>query len=77
MNNSQISKAMQECISLIEQKRYLDAIHSLKLQIEHEPNAEMFALLGLTYFHNEQYPCLLYTSPSPRDRTRYRMPSSA
>ena len=22
-------------------------------------------------------PCLLYTSPSPRDRTRYRMPSSA
>ena len=27
--------------------------------------------LGLTY------DCLLYTSPSPRDRTRSRMPSSA
>ena len=26
---------------------------------------------------NRQLPCLLYTSPSPRDRTRYRMPSSA
>ena len=25
----------------------------------------------------EKYPCLLYTSPSPRDRTRSRMPSSA
>ena len=25
----------------------------------------------------DPYPCLLYTSPSPRDRTRYRMPSSA
>ena len=25
----------------------------------------------------EIYPCLLYTSPSPRDRTRSRMPSSA
>ena len=25
----------------------------------------------------EQYLCLLYTSPSPRDRTRSRMPSSA
>ena len=25
----------------------------------------------------EQEFCLLYTSPSPRDRTRYRMPSSA
>ena len=24
-----------------------------------------------------QLPCLLYTSPSPRDRTRSRMPSSA
>ena len=37
-------------------------------------------------FNSEKYPeftqnqdggCLLYTSPSPRDRTRYRMPSSA
>ena len=26
---------------------------------------------------HRQYPCLLYTSPSPRDRTRSRMPSSA
>ena len=25
----------------------------------------------------QQYDCLLYTSPSPRDRTRSRMPSSA
>ena len=25
----------------------------------------------------KDYPCLLYTSPSPRDRTRSRMPSSA
>ena len=26
---------------------------------------------------DEGVPCLLYTSPSPRDRTRSRMPSSA
>ena len=26
---------------------------------------------------NTVYTCLLYTSPSPRDRTRSRMPSSA
>ena len=25
----------------------------------------------------QHYACLLYTSPSPRDRTRSRMPSSA
>ena len=27
--------------------------------------------------HSYKYGCLLYTSPSPRDRTRSRMPSSA
>ena len=27
--------------------------------------------------HDEDEHCLLYTSPSPRDRTRSRMPSSA
>ena len=27
--------------------------------------------------HDNWIPCLLYTSPSPRDRTRSRMPSSA
>ena len=27
--------------------------------------------------HNNNHSCLLYTSPSPRDRTRSRMPSSA
>jgi len=34
---------------------------------------ELQRLRGL----NKTYRCLLYTSPSPRDRTRSRMPSSA
>ena len=29
------------------------------------------------FFAAKLYPCLLYTSPSPRDHTRSRMPSSA
>ena len=29
------------------------------------------------YYRGNTYTCLLYTSPSPRDRTRSRMPSSA
>ena len=29
------------------------------------------------FMHNESWPCLLYTSPSPRDRQKSRMPSSA
>ena len=35
-------------------------------------------LLGVAYLtFAERKICLLYTSPSPRDRTRSRMPSSA
>ena len=31
----------------------------------------------ITSFATASYPCLLYTSPSPRDRLKSRMPSSA
>ena len=34
-------------------------------------------ILGLANAGVPDYTCLLYTSPSPRDRTRSRMPSSA
>ena len=35
------------------------------------------ALTGKIDEGHDFFPCLLYTSPSPRDRTRSRMPSSA
>ena len=35
------------------------------------------ASIGAIKIVNELLDCLLYTSPSPRDRTRSRMPSSA
>ena len=47
---------------------------------------EAYLLLGKTRYYDQRfipaleafnYVCLLYTSPSPRDRTRSRMPSSA
>ena len=38
----------------------------------------MLALMQCAFKrHLNNYTCLLYTSPSPRDRTRSRMPSSA
>ena len=40
----------------------------MKVQNISKPNVENFEFL---------YPCLLYTSPSPRDRQKSRMPSSA
>ena len=42
---------------------------------------QVFSLAPVAAYQNrlvmDLYPCLLYTSPSPRDRTRSRMPSSA
>src|SRR5664280_3479351 len=35
------------------------------------------SLGGVVHTHSSYATCLLYTSPSPRDRTRARMPSSA
>ena len=39
--------------------------------------APSFHVMGTTCAENDPNGCLLYTSPSPRDRTRSRMPSSA
>ena len=47
------------------------------------PDQKPFFSIGLNHFdpaslrYAENIHCLLYTSPSPRDRTRSRMPSSA
>ena len=41
-----------------------------------DPNATGFNLYDLALIKQDII-CLLYTSPSPRDRTRSRMPSSA
>ena len=38
------------------------------------PNGELAAS---TRYITQRYTCLLYTSPSPRDRQKSRMPSSA
>ena len=48
--------------------------------LQFDPNTEKFTAIkmeeGLVYLDLSTI-CLLYTSPSPRDRTRSRMPSSA
>ena len=43
-----------------------------------EDNAQLYLFKGLSREIDEHYNgCLLYTSPSPRDRQKSRMPSSA
>ena len=39
------------------------------------PNIDLLAKEGMQF--NNAWSCLLYTSPSPRDRQKSRMPSSA
>ena len=38
---------------------------------------EQHSIAAKKFFESIPMSCLLYTSPSPRDRTRSRMPSSA
>ena len=40
-------------------------------------SGRFYAWEALVHCEHGCYDCLLYTSPSPRDRTRSRMPSSA
>ena len=67
-------------------QRYAEALEKLKADKLLYPcyltRREINSLLSAPHDSSEQAPapstsCLLYTSPSPRDRTRSRMPSSA
>ena len=53
-----------------------DRHHSFDSALELMPGVVEAALAAGKHLISEK-PCLLYTSPSPRDRTRSRMPSSA
>ena len=52
--------------------------NSFQVVADEYPNHRLYLKENYCILLNEfRYPCLLYTSPSPRDRTRSRMPSSA
>ena len=62
-------------------------LHAMSLRLPYEMAAYLIELAGTTDTSRVEMArqlvqagidsCLLYTSPSPRDRTRSRMPSSA
>eukprot|EP00657_Telonema_sp_P-1_P006247 TRINITY_DN24507_c0_g1_i1.p2 TRINITY_DN24507_c0_g1~~TRINITY_DN24507_c0_g1_i1.p2 ORF type:complete len:109 (-),score=22.86 TRINITY_DN24507_c0_g1_i1:62-388(-) len=63
-------------------KREGALVEPLFLAAPKAAEALMVAIARFTFTIADMYlellwPCLLYTSPSPRDRTRSRMPSSA
>ena len=64
------TKVLRESeVKLPEHTFYVDNLFSYKPL----PYAETIYYMDIDLYHY----CLLYTSPSPRDRTRSRMPSSA
>ena len=70
-SNQEIADALS--ISLQTVKSHVSNILT-KLQAKSRHQAAEF---GIKQGFIQRKTCLLYTSPSPRDRTRYRMPSSA
>ena len=64
-------------IKLIHQIGQDDTDFEKCLKLIHAPLIIGFGFLGARTDHTLAALCLLYTSPSPRDRTRSRMPSSA
>ena len=58
------------------ESRSLPGVSLIKIYFQPgtDPNADLSSISNLALADSS---CLLYTSPSPRDRTRSRMPSSA
>ena len=61
-----------EILNLVNSKNGSLSTHTLRYWEKEFKQIKPKILAG-----NRRYYCLLYTSPSPRDRTRSRMPSSA
>ena len=66
-------KVQPSVTTLTELKRY----SGKGLALRHVGDAEFEELLSSVYSRDSSAACLLYTSPSPRDATLSRMPSSA
>ena len=60
-----------------ENREFLESLGLERTGLERVIRAGYELLDRITYFTSGPNDCLLYTSPSPRDRTRSRMPSSA
>ena len=72
------SEEMSQFEQRLQRDEFNDRIDALKKEIEAEIRRRLVADRGVEAMAKTlRKPCLLYTSPSPRDRTRSRMPSSA
>ena len=64
-------------INAVHQRPELHPQRKRRIWILAIPAALILNIVGFWFLWDRSPSCLLYTSPSPRDRTRSRMPSSA
>ena len=69
-NRARESELRKQIISLLQKTRLFD-------EIKNELRRKVGERCGKVCENDEDFGCLLYTSPSPRDRQKSRMPSSA
>src|SRR5664280_3621311 len=80
---SSISDYLQVAVISMEDRRFYQhqgvdwrgTVRALLRNAQADTTAQGGSTLTQQYVKNYLYLCLLYTSPSPRDRTRSRMPS--
>ena len=66
----------EDAIEVINNPEAIEVINSTNPS-DMDNNIQKSSNLNISFSDIICYICLLYTSPSPRDRTRSRMPSSA
>ena len=73
-----IDTGFGEAVNVVRVIKELEYLGVAAVQLEDQVSPKRCGHLdGKQIVSEQQYVCLLYTSPSPRDRTRARMPSSA
>ena len=73
-----IERVLHNSVNVMKRQRTERNIPDYPLFHHNEVDEFSYLFQGFKYGKPEPWsPCLLYTSPSPRDRTRSRMPSSA
>ena len=80
MSNNILRKAIQKVATGPEFSKNIsveDSYDSMMNILDNESDSIQAAIYLIAMRMKRETICLLYTSPSPRDRTRYRMPSSA
>ena len=75
--NKKVIALCADLIGSLKMQPFIDKYPSRFYQVGIAEANMMGIAAGLALSGYIPYTCLLYTSPSPRDRTRSRMPSSA